>query len=704
MISTQHHHATVGKEPWRSRSSAPRSSTGSTSSVRSARSRPATAAASQDVMTRNRVVRTPRSIAVAPGSVTVVINVVGVKFRCLVEKAWPCESLIASAIAEYHLAFPSCEIPDFTHIFHCGRKEVVPKSDTIGGWCRDGDELELGNAEPANAAPDADEMASGETYDFTVLFHRLPLGFTMKQENDNTVVAKIYPNSSATFYERLQPGVTVVKIADTPLEYLGLRQVHELVRTAVIPLEICFRGWRKPSQSLRSVVSPLPAPKSLTPARRKSVPSAPLSNGTTTRSRSSTTPVAATADSQSANNMAIAFTGMSTATKIPHSNSANKQRMASERKKTNAASPYPERRTSVAEKRSVERIRRESQEDLADYNLLKSLEHCDNQSQQGEDLDGTLSPVQGNHRLDIDEHMNHLAISPISPSPESEEMAAATLKTNGELHHEEPLDVRNCDVDSNQNDEETEEMMVEHIKELQLALIKKHEEAKQIARELERYHDKLSVSRAKHSSTPETVTHSPPAPTSSSSLSGTRPRSVSSTAKVRLTPEVLEAMDSKAGLPPKNGFYTGSNASSVSGYSNYSTQSAAVRSSRYGRVSSRVGGGEQHHFRSDMSVSSYTSVTSDRRALKSPRSRSGSSKNIQDRYSYIPTKYSTPTTSYDAPTSLSSKGAVIGRAKTPRDSFITKSESPGVGSYNVKVVEKVKGGEIGDSDRVLPWS
>lgn len=638
-------------------------------------------------MTRNRVLRTPRSISVAPGSVTVVINVVGIKFRCLVEKAWPCESLIASAIAEYHLAFPNCEIPDFTHIFHCGRKEVVPKSDTIGGWCRDGDELELGNAEAANAAPDADEMASGETYDFTVLFHRLPLGFTMKQENDNTVVAKIYPNSSATFYERLQPGVTVVKIADTPLEYLGLRQVHELVRTAVIPLEICFRGWRKPSQSLRSVVSPSPAPKSVTPARQKSVPSSSVSNGATSRTRSSTTPLAA--DQQVA---PITFTGM---TKIPHSNSANKQRMASERKKTNASSPYPERRTSAAEKRSVERIRRESQEDLEDFNLLKSLEQCDNQSHQGNDVNGTLSPVQSSHRLDIDEHLNHLAISPISPSPERD---ATSKSPYGDLH-EEPLDVRNCDVDSNQNDDETEDMMVEHIKQLQLALIKKHEEAKQIARELERYHDKLTASRAKQSLS-EAV-HSPPAPTSSTSLSGIRPRSQSSTSKVRLTPEVLEAMDNKAGLPPKNGFYTGSNASSVSGYSNYSTQSGAVRSSRYGRVSSR-----EHHFRSDVSVSSHTSVTSDRRGtyqIKSPRSRSGSSKTLQDRYSYIPPKYSTPTTSYDAPTSLSSKGAVIGRAKTPRDSFITKSESPGVGSYNVKVVEKVKGGEIGDSDRVLPW-
>lgn len=636
------------------------------------------------------MVRAPTAVD-PDDSVYLVLGVLGLKFKCLVQTEWPCEAMIATAIAEYHLAYPNCEIPDFNLIYHMEKKEFLKGSEPIGLRCAANDEIELGIAEkPASASGSVASGSRGgprslassgssedprEMFDFTIMFHRLPLGFTLKQNNEHIVVANIYPHSTATHYERLEPGVTVVQIADTPLEYLGLRQVHDLIKNAKIPLEIRFRGYKKPSlrSSLLRAAAAKPAAatgptESRIPTRRRSVPSAKPedehsgSPPPSARERARTTSGGAIGGKKAVD-IPVALSE-NVPMKSPHSGS--KQRLTSERKKTNASSPYPEHRTFAAGKRSG-RSHRNSQEYKEENELLRSLELCDNQSNHGDG--GVRAPASS------------------TKSSGRREQFADKRPSDSSVLDGEPAAVRDCDGDSNQNGDDTEELLMDQIKTLQLALLKKHEEAKQIARQIELFHEKLSAVRTR--SGKEAPSSEAPLPSSSGP---------SSSLKLRLTPEVLEAMDSKAGVPPKSAsYYQSSNVSSVSGYSNYSSRSNAPRSARTSRRN-----GE--NMRSDVSVASHSSATSDRRHSNPRSPRSQCVKNINNRYSYIPQKYTASATSFEAPTSLSSRGAVMSRAKATRDSFITKSESPGVGYYDVKLPSThVKGGEIGDSDRALPW-
>lgn len=632
------------------------------------------------VMTKTRTARTIS----ATGNVYLIIGVLGLKFKCLVQREWPCEAMIATAIAEYHLAYPACEIPDFNAIYHTERKEFLKFSESIGAWCADNDEIELSMTEKsvlaspsANAGAQSVASSGGsssedrrELFDFMIMFHRLPLGFTLKQNNEHIVVANIYPHSTATHYERLETGVTVVRIANTLLENLGLRQVHDLIKNAKIPLEIHFRGYKKPSlrASLLLAAAQGPVPSQI-PMRRRSVSSPkPEDDG------SSPPP-----PSSSACERARTTSGATSSTK---------RTVELVKDATDARQRQP-----LTGKRSSARSCRSSQESTIERELLTG----DNQNN-----DSSNGPGR----------------SAAAPRRVRQLSSSSGAVEEGELENEEPTDVQLCDEDSNQNEDDTEELLVDQIKTLQTALLKKHEEAKQIARQIELFHEKLASMRSKNSSgtsgkaqpqqdNTELETGEPSIAPPPRSLKR-RPSSTTSL-KLRLTPEVLEAMDSKAGVPPKTAaFYQSSNVSSVSGYSNYSSRSNAA-APRSGPRTTSVRRSESNNMRSDASVTSHSSATSERRQSQSnPRSpRSQCVKNINNRYSYIPQKYTAnASSSAEAPTSssLSSRGAVMSRAKATRDSFIVKSESPGVGYYDVKLpTSHVRGGEIGDSGRSLPW-
>ncbi len=227
-------------------------------------------------------------------------------------------------------------------------------------------------------------------------------------------------------------------------------------------------------------------------------------------------------------------------------------------------------------------------------------------------------------------------------------------------------------------------MLMEHIQILQAELAKKQEEARLVAEQLQRSQRRLSAIRGQPYKEPVAE----PAIDKKSAL------------KLRLTPEVLDAMDTTAGLPAKGtGKYTGSNASSVSGYSNYSNSNrSAVKRHSHTQLSRVVGRTGEESSRGDASISSCNSMSSERRRSENGL-RSKCVQNISNRYTYMPPKYSTSSQG----SSFSTKGAVISRAKLSRDSHISIPESPGVGAYDIKTNAHVRGGEIGDSNRLLPW-
>ncbi|KAI9913508.1 hypothetical protein PsorP6_005961 [Peronosclerospora sorghi] len=133
--------------------------------------------------------------------------------------------------------------------------------------------------------------------------------------------------------------------------------------------------------------------------------------------------------------------------------------------------------------------------------------------------------------------------------------------------------------------------IVEKIEQLKVALLRKHEEAKQIEWKLEVCSEKLLSIRGESAPTIQ---------------SRQRHTMVSSRSKLLLTPAVLEAMDQKAGLP-RRGFdtYTSSNVSSISGYSSQSmpvprSENIHARSARATALANV----------DNMSVSSYASNSS----------------------------------------------------------------------------------------------
>ncbi|CAI5723954.1 unnamed protein product [Peronospora destructor] len=520
----------------------------------------------------------------------VTANIVGVSLRCVVNPRWPCEVILGAAAEAYHATFTDSEVPECNVVFHRKKEEFLVAGTPISQCCARGDELELGVTLPAHASVQGDVKPSvapsqdstvdtnGETSEFCVLFHKLPLGFTMKRGNDNTTeVGTIYPKSAATHFPRLAPGVTIVSIAGTPLQDMGLRQVHDLIKNAKLPLDIHFQAYEL-------IVSPLLSPDSTQEQR------------------------------------------VSLAIPLIYQQGG--------------------RRRGPTDRRSVR------------SNGSNGSGRSCNSHSSGRGKKKTGDSVQ-QHGIN-------------------------TRQKSGKLHEQNQRPGREKDEACSTVEAE----LVEQIEHLKVALLRKHEEAKHIARQLESYSEKLLALRGESGGT--TALRQQQQQQNQQSVQNDTAYSHRTAAtsrhkggsKFRLTPEVLEAMDRKAGLLRRGReAYTSSNVSSISGYSEHSMPAA---------------------------LSSYASNSSNTSARRggnhSPRGTA--LRNLSKRYNYMPQKYATSTTSASeaGSTSLSSRGAVMSRARISRDSFITKSESPGVGYYDVKVKDHVKGGEIGDSSRSLPWS
>ncbi|KAG7389747.1 hypothetical protein PHYPSEUDO_009667 [Phytophthora pseudosyringae] len=581
----------------------------------------------------------PASIAAEKASQTpsdaffVTANLVGVALRCVVNPQWPCEALLGAAAEAYHAAFSDSEVPECNVVFHRKKQGFLVAGTPISECCARGDELELGVTLPAQSNAHAVATPSiapssvsgvdsnGESSGFCVLFHKLPLGFTMKRGHDSsTEVGTIYPKSAATHFPRLAAGVTIVSISGTPLEDMGLRQVHDLIKHAQLPLEIRFFG---PEVMVSPSLSPNPAqeqqvPPSRLPASAVAPPPHPQQQGGRRRG--------------SFDRRSVRSNG---------SNGSGRSRNS----------------------RSSGRGRKKS----GDSSQQLGIEN----QQKGE----------GKTRL-----QTGASDSNQRGGPEDHEAGHAT-----------------------------EAELVEQIEQLKVALLRKHEEAKQIARHLETCSEKLLALRGESGSAAaprqqqqqqqqQQQRQQSRQNGSARSRRSAAPPSTNDGSKVRLTPEVLEAMDQKAGLPRRGtGAYTSSNVSSISGYSAQSmpaARSASMRARNARAVA--LANADNVSVSSHMSNSSNTSA----RCGGSRSPRGTALRNLNKRYNYMPQTYAAGKTgaSEAGATSLSSRGAVMSRARISRDSFITKTESPGVGYYDVQVKDRVKGGEIGDSDRSLLWS
>jgi len=559
----------------------------------------------------------------------VVANIVGVALRCVVNPQWPCEALLGAAAEAYHAAFPDSEVPECNVVFHRKKQEFLVAGSPIRECCASGDELELGVTLPVPNGANEDGTLSissdGEVSEFCVLFHKLPLGFTMKRGHDSsTEVGTIYPKSAATHFPRLSPGVTIVSIAGTPLQDMGLRQVHDLIKNAQLPLEIHFRG---PEVEVPPAVSPDSAQQQGSPtqlqASTTTPPTHPPKQGGRRRG--------------SFDRRSVRSSGSNGSSRSRNSRGSGRGRMKS-------------------------------------GDTLQQL-GMDNQ-QKGE-------------------------------AGKAEKRAAAHPGARESNQRSGP-EVREADHNA-------ESELIEQIDQLKVALLRKHEEAKQIARQLELCTERLVALRGgestgaavprQHQQQPQQQQKQHPKQSGASRTRRTAaPSSNGGGSKVRLTPEVLEAIDQRAGLPRRGtGAYTSSNVSSISGYS---AQSMPVAHS--GSMRARSARAAALANADNVSVSSYTSNSSNTSARRGgSRSPRGTAlRNLNKRYNYMPQKYASSTTgaAEAGGTSLSSRGAVMSRARISRDSFISKSESPGVGYYDVQVKDRVKGGEIGDSDRSLPWS
>ncbi|CAI5712599.1 unnamed protein product [Hyaloperonospora brassicae] len=553
----------------------------------------------------------------------VLVNVVGASLRCSVNPQWPCEALLGAAAEAYRASFVDTEVPECNVVFHRKKQAFLVAGTPICECCASGDELELGAtlsaqesasrgaAVPVGVAKDWAVDADGETREFCVLFHKLPLGFTMKRGSDGqTEVGTIYPKSVATHFVRLAPGVAIVSIAGTPLQDMGLRQVHDLIKNATLPLDIRFRG----------------------PDRLVSLPMLPDGFDQPVPSpRSPATAVTPPAYSQQEGR----------------------------------------RRGGPADCRGIQSNGSDRSQNRHGIRRGNSRE---------------VDPIQQQQRLGTQ----------LEGVQRFDALASSSQRTGRESHEAATL--------------------VKQIEELKVALLRKHEEAKQIARQLESCSEKLLALRGEANGTAasrqqQQQQQQQQRSTSTKQFDATRSRHVRSASATsgrsnsRLTPEVLEAMDQRAGLPRRGaGVYTSSSISSVSGYS---AQSMPVARSATARA--RTARAAALANADNVSVSSNTSNSSAKSARKgrgdySPRGTVH--RNLTKRYNYMPQRYEavTASASETGATSLSSRGAVMSRARIPRDSFITKSESPGVGYYDVKVNDRVKGGEIGDSSRSLPWS
>lgn len=527
-------------------------------------------------------------------ALVVFASLAGASLRCVVNPQWPCEALLVAAADAYLAAFPQTEVPECNVIFHRQKDEYLVAGTPISDCCANGDELDLGVTLPIHPKAQVDASQSNlsdakrvqkekEMSEFCVLFHKLPLGFTMKRGRNNTTeVGTIYPKSAATHFSRLAPGLTIVNIAGTQLKDMGLRQVHDVIKKAELPIQISFRG---PEAVKSSIASP------------------DFKQKTFTAVQSSTS-------LQERGRRKGSFDIRSVRTN--NSNGSGGCKSRGRKKRGNA------KRTNQQKERGKTIDTRE--------------EHGDKSE-----------PIMSNES-------------------ESEIMA--------ETH------------------------LVRQIEQLKVQLLCKHEEAKQIARQLETCSDQLLTLRRKMGNE-----HQGPTITPRSRQVAPPNSNNNNTSKVRLTSEVLKAMDQKAGLPRRGSrAYASSNVSSVSGYSARSMPGARPTIGQTRSVRAATA--------DNVSVSSYTSTSSNTSARHNRSPRGTALGNLNKRYNYMPQKYAANTTGVAeaGSTSLSSRGAVMSRARDSRNPFLTRSESPGVGYYDVQVKDRVKGGEIGDSDRSLAWS
>ncbi|KAL7680689.1 putative BTB/POZ domain, FYVE zinc finger, Zinc finger, FYVE/PHD-type, PDZ superfamily [Plasmopara halstedii] len=538
---------------------------------------------------------TPLQASHTSDSIVIFASLVGATLRCVVHPQWPCEALLVAAADAYLAAFPQTEIPECNVVYHCQKQEMLVAGMPISESCASGDKVELGLTLPLNGNSQKDTIVSttsrvydvarqGELSEFCVLFHKLPLGFTMKRGLESTTeVGTIYPKSAATHFPRLAPGVTIVSIAGIQIENKGLRQVHEVIKNAELPLRICFRG----PKLLQSFVRSSKVLQTMTSQCQERQ----CKESTDTRSV-----------------------------------------------RSNGSSGSSSRKGRARKKR----------EDFNKENQQRKSKDC------------------------------------MSETPELHDNTHELYVSN--------------DSDDLQTDSITEAHLIRQIEQLKVQLLCKHEEAKQIARQLETCSAQLLVLRGDSSNVVPVEVHETTTPRSRREA----PPSSHNFSKVRLTSKVLEAMDEKAGLPRRGtGAYTSSNVSSVSGYSSQSMPVVRSTSERTRSVRAVT-----HAIGDTMSTSSYTLKSSIVSARRNHSPRGTALRNLNKRYNYMPPKYATSTmgVAETGSSSLSSRGAVISRARNSRNPFLTRSESPGVGYYDVQVKDRVLGGEIGDSDRSLAWS
>jgi hypothetical protein len=695
------------------------------------------------------------------------LGFLGVKFECIVKKEWTCERLFSIGISKYHESYPHCQVPEFNMVYHSTRKEYLTLSESIEKYCKSGDELEFAKSDKMVGqsilsqklslpqpiiANNQDNIGASEN-EFTVMFHRLPLGFTLKQENEETIVANIYPHSTATHYERLTPGVSVTHIGDATLQGLGLRQVHDLIKNAKLPLEIRFRLVEMFSPPLRrtSRISSTGSGSNLSdkmslasqlctrsPMRNKpdQSPSRIINTSTISSLARSVRAKSSTSDS----GRALLTDTFSTAVPIIFNEdgsvkshfSKSKHQLIKEQTQKSSQIPTIKRTSSISSISSINSLNSSKSSKIvttghnhlpvttpsciSTSNTKKSLkalikEHIQEPENPEENLDISIGENQS-EMSSVRRSENTLIRSPnVVPPTNNTVIVKKSSKPVEEMVSKSSKNPLPSAVDSNQvAEEETEEaVLIQQIKKLQADYLKKQEELKQIALQLQQHQVRFSKIRIKQGkkALERSKKETSSSPTKEQTIN--KSKSISQKKVMRLTPEVLEQMDLHSGLPPKSSSrYAGSNASSISGYSSYSNQSSvaasgvlrssripgSIRSSARTTTTRRTGGSTTRSVCSDArSVCSVNSVSSDRRSAKH-----------SDRYSYIPQRYSnTSNVVYDPPSSFSTKGAVIARAKVSRDSYIGKSDSPGVGAYDIKKLEKVKGGEIGDSNRALPW-
>lgn len=520
----------------------------------------------------------------------VVVNLVGATLHCVVNPQWPIEALFGVAAEAYLCNFPNTEVPECNLVYHCNLQQILDPKVPIFKCCAKGDELDL-------EVSDSGKMSTKVNFDanrseFCVIFHKLPLGFTMKRGlQNNTEVGTVFPRSAASRFSRLVPGITIVNIAETPLATLGLRQVHELIKSAVLPLSIRFRELEcKPT--LSSIDKEL------------QLEEAPLL--------------------------------------IPALNVA----------------------------------------------LLSPSQHPDRRRKGSFDR---RSAARSNSASGRNRHSRTISGRGKTKGSDSSSTTAQKGSKKDPTHHE-MKDLRKSHDSLN-----NEAQVIEQIERLKVALLRKHEEAKQIARQLETCSEQLLALRGGVILEEFSSRQLNQEPSRLRSRRVVATLSSTNETKVRLTSEVLKAMDQNVGLSRRRA-YASSNTSSVSAYSARSMPVA--RSTTVHTRSARA-----TTLADNVSVSSNASNSSTTSAHQlSPRNTA--LRNRTKRYNYMPQKYSATTSNAldNTSTSLSSRGAVMSRARISRDSFITRSESPGVGYYDVQVKDRVKGGEIGDSDRSLVWT